>query len=924
MPRKKTAAVKPPTPTVTSIPAAFQGSVTRIPMTSSIKPAQSISSSERMNAFKQMREQKTAATHTALFGTSGMGQSAGSVNPSSYTNPYTHNFPVDILERPQSRHEQIEWNVRWYRENPIVRRVIDLHSQLPLSKLTISKPSSRSQAFSDYIHTFFMDMVRRMQMIPKLRSNVAKAYWLHGDDMVFLEDQKLQAENNHDSEFIAAPTETDNAAGTNFFNVHNHVHKSAQRHWDAKYASVVTNPILALVPNMMGKAMAGAPARPSDPFLSERDCKEVFGQDAYGFLKTVHILKDAAYELRKFADTINGKKTASLAKVSPQILTRLGPEFLSFEQHKAYVAYKTGAISKHKVAADTKEDEGPSDVDMALDPAKRPVFKLLALDPINVEHIPRNTRSVSPTPNLDFQQFLQDNPKIQNELAQIPDPNRPVQTNAGEQGVNVKLFGPDGVSPMDEGDVPLDTTEPEPGMGAEDGAMNPEDSDPAGLGDIGGSGMGGDMPIPDVGPMSPEDDPEYAQVLEMYNKNLKRKKELLEQIIEELKNKEADYKCFANVKYPKYKGWQAMRSLPPHQVEVSRKSNSDVKEIFYIPSEEEGATIQANFENLSEEAQALWKTKKRLILSSETQTGPSKLTKDLPDDGSYCVQVSNSRADYDLYGHGLVEPCLRDLILDDKIGQVKSQTFARNMQPKRLITADGVDEMVLQKLQDMVDASTVDPDVSILTNYAVTWSEMGIGDRLQSFEGEHSHILTNMTAGLAFFQEFITGVTTYGGSKTPQEIMNTMYMAFREDIAFFVEECIFRPVAERKGFYDVDDFGNKVLIYPKVSFSRLAIRDAGETYDMLLNLYMKGSVSISRIYEVLNIDEEEETQKLQDELFTIKDPKFTDLMTNIYQNVAQIIVDRTDIAEILAKRMGLTYSEEEKKAGSDDEGGMPI
>ena len=392
-----------------AIPSAFQGAITNIPGPG-LRHAQSISSSERMDTLRQLKQQKTGATHTALFGTSGLGQSVGNVNPSSYTNPYTHNFPVDILERPQSRHEQIEWNVRWYRENPIVRRVIDLHSQLPLSKMTVTKPASNSQAFSDYIHRFFLDMVRRMQLITKLRSNLAKAYWLHGDDFIFLEDQKLTDADNTNSEYMSTPSETDNQAQTNFFEVHKQIHKSSQRHWDTKYAKVTSNPLLGLVPEMRAQVLAGAPPRPKDPFILEHEFQDVFGTDAYKFLRVIHTIRDASVELKKFTDTINGKRTAGIARVNPQLLTKLGPEFLSYEHHNAFVKYKTGA---KKVAEPKKEDEGPSDVDMALDPAKRPVFKLLGLEPINVEHIPRNERSVSPTPNLDFQQFLQDNPKIQ-------------------------------------------------------------------------------------------------------------------------------------------------------------------------------------------------------------------------------------------------------------------------------------------------------------------------------------------------------------------------------------------------------------------------------------------------------------------------------------------------------------------------------
>ena len=901
MAKKKAA----PQPSAPIIPSSFTSGIT--PPAVGRKFAQSMSSVERMDSLRQMQGQKTASTHTALFGVGGgMGGATGALNPSNYTNPYTHNFPVDILERPQSRQEQIEWNVRWYRENPIVRRVIDLHSQLPLSKMTITKPSSSSQAFSNYIHKFFLDMARNMKLIPKLRSNLGKAYWLHGDDFIFLEDQKLEP-NATSSEYQVAPSEYDNQARTNFFDVHKHIHTSSQNDWDKKYARVMTSPMLALVPQMRDQALLNAPPRPAGPFLEEREFSDVFGAEANGFLQVVHTLKNAAYELKKFADTLSGRRTADISKIDASVLAKLGPEFLSYPQHKAYVSYKTSKVSSVKVATEKEEDEGPSDVDMALDPSKRPVFKLIGIDPINVENIPRNNRSVSPTPNLDFQQFLQDNPDIQKALSKLPDPNAPVQVN-DTSDLNVTLYGPDGLTPLKEDE---ETVAPE-SNDLEEGA-DELTSDLSGM-DLGGM----DTPIPDI-PESPENDPDYIENLEIYNKNLKRKKELLDKIIDELTLKAADYRCFANIKYPKYKGWQAMRSLPPHQIEVARKSNSDVKEIFYIPSEEESATIQANFEDLSEEAQNYWKSKKRLLLSSETRNEPSETNKDLPADGSYCVQVSNARSDFELYGHGLIEPCLRDLMHDDKIGQVKSQTFARNMQPKRLVVAEGVDDMTLAKLQDMVDASTVDPDVSIITNYPVTWQEMGVGDRIQSFESEYSHILTNLTAGLAFFQEFITGQTTYGGSRTPQEIMNTMYLAFREDISFFIQECIFKPVAERKGFYDTDEFGQKVLIYPNISFSRLAIRDAGETYDMLMNLYLKGSVSISRIYEIMNIDEEEETQKLEEELFTIKDPKFTDLLTNIYQNVAQSLIERTNITEMLAKNLGLKYTE---PAEDDGGGGM--
>lgn len=46
-------------------------------------------------------------------------------------------------------------------------------------------------------------------------------------------------------------------------------------------------------------------------------------------------------------------------------------------------------------------------------------------------------------------------------------------------------------------------------------------------------------------------------------------------------------------------------------------------------------------------------------------------------------------------------------------------------------------------------------------------------------------------------------------------------------------------------------------IFPKVTFSRMALRDSGDLYDMLFNLYSKGSLPVDIILEFLNIDPED-------------------------------------------------------------------
>jgi hypothetical protein len=856
-------------PSSQGLPPALSVPGTKI---ASQKFAQTMTSTgtlQQLKMLKQAKAQGDGTLHTAFFGTGadmGLGGYTGgtdSVVSSEYTNPYNHNFPVDVLERPQSRREQIEWANRFYREHPVVHRVIDLHTQLPLSKATLMKPVSSSQAYSDYIYTFYQDMVRRIDLFSKLRRNIGKAYWLHGDDFVFLEDQKKDIAE--DSEAIEIPPEDENPPSpyVTLFDANRYVHGSAFRKWAKKKKALQDqlekNPMLSLLhnQNLLGKL----PPPPARATLDEEEFQEVFSPTALDYLKKLHRVKNGSAALGKFLRFISGERTAATGKIPKDLMRSIGPEFLPM---------KSAAVYKKALEA------------------------LSQVTPVNVTNIPRNQRSLKPTPNLDFQRFLRDNPIIRQAVESLPDENALEDAANSEppEGVRVVEGTPEG---HQEGTS-------QRSMESMDEAP---DFDPESLTDDSSEEI------------SDLDEEKTLELQRLYNKNLKRKKELLQNIKEELESHVEDYEAFSRIRYPKYKGWQAMRSLPPFQVEVKRTSNSEDLEILYIPTGDEQKEISQNLEKMDSETQEIWKRQKRLPLSTKTTHDPSNQDAALPADGSYCVQVSNGRSDYDLYGHGLVESCFRDLIHDDKIAQVKSQTFARNMQPKRVVTAEGVDEDTLLSLQDMVDASTVDPDTSIVTNYPISWQEIGIADRLQSFDSEYAHIYTNLSAGLAFFQEFITGQTTYSGSRVPQEIMNTMYLAYREDISDFVEEKIFRPVAERKGFYDFDAFGNKVLIYPKISFARLAIRDAGETFEMMLNLYLKGSLSISRIYEVMDIDEEEEIAKLKAELFTVRDPKMTDLIGQLYQQVADTLIKKTNLPEVLTENLGLIYQEEMNK--TDDE-----
>jgi hypothetical protein len=227
--------------------------------------------------------------------------------------------------------------------------------------------------------------------------------------------------------------------------------------------------------------------------------------------------------------------------------------------------------------------------------------------------------------------------------------------------------------------------------------------------------------------------------------------------------------------------------------------------------------------------------------------------------------------------------------------------------------------MDIDNLRAQVDLAMMDPDFSLISNFEIHWEEMGSNGRLLDLSNEYDHQDQDLYAGLSVTKELLTGEGMYSGTKISLEILNILYMQFREMLQNWIEENLFKPVARKKGFVEVDKFGREHLLYPKVSFTRLSIRDAETSFDQVFQLYQKGSVPIDVILEMLNIDPEIATQRLKEDLMTVNDAAFNDFLRAAYGAAGNDFPTKTDIQDRLATNMGLNIV----KPAADAAGGAP-
>ena len=735
-----------------------------------------------------------------MFDGYGMGGQGADIGDSANLSAYNFEFPVDSLEQPQSRRQEL----RYYRlacdRDPIVGRGIDMHVELTLAKLILEKPKCSVQSFADYVFDWFNGWAQDVDLFDSLLHS-AREYWASGEAFPFCEHK------GDISKFPLCPVAlTHGSRGQSRTPISNSHNPSIGSDESALYA-------------WKRSSKRGA----ADAAWERHQDEDEFGLfDDEGKPKV-----DLKQELRK---------------------TRKEYKLLNGEYH---VQAKMAALGR-KIAAVRKTAEPGDEAPAPL--MEGPLSRLKT----------QRDEAMNPTPDAGAE-------------GDIPDAG-----GANDIGLD---------------DTALSGEAPDMGSGG------------GGLGAMGG-GLGGDMGMDggmggDMG--APAEDP-HTRELKRYLSLLERKKELLEELLALQDAKQHEAELFGHLVNPEYMGPDRVVLLPPDVVEIKRDPRfNSAPTIYYRPSEAQKTVYLEDPKILAEDKQTL-----------ETE-GIIPLNDD-PSEGSYVLHFARRKAPFEDHGRSVLQRCMRTIIYREKLRQVQTTLASRNMTPKTLIVAPEVSVAELDALRVHVDEAKADPDYTIVVNYDVTWNEIGSEGRILSLESEWNHTNAEIAIGLGFTPELLTGEGFYGGDRIRVEMLNTTYIHFRDLLSEMVENKIFKPIAMRKGFYEIDDFGNPRWIYPKLNFSRLALRDSGDVYDMLYNLYIKNSVPIDVIYEFLNLDPETCRRKLEEDLFTVKDAKMNQVLDALYGAVSEKLLATTDVVDRIAKGLTLKTKNLDEQEGAEGSG----
>jgi hypothetical protein len=384
-----------------------------------------------------------------------------------------------------------------------------------------------------------------------------------------------------------------------------------------------------------------------------------------------------------------------------------------------------------------------------------------------------------------------------------------------------------------------------------------------------------------------------------------------ELVVENVLREEADERAARWLK-KNYKGWTALRVIPPEQIHIESFAFTSEKLIEMIP-DSKTKDIIAKADAGDQQALRIVRSMDPQVIAAVKDGKNVPLNTD-PDAGSFLYHLARKKSQYKPRGTSILQRCLRVLVFRDKLRQANTSIASRHMTPIRIVWGEEMSEGDVDEVRDQVDMALMDPDYSIITNFQLNWEEPK-GERLLDLSSEYDLTDRQLYAGLSVTESLLSGESSYSGDRINLEVINTRYMLLREVIQDYVEEYLFKPMCARMGFIEVDEDGEEVVIYPKLSFTRLALRDNADTFDALFNLYNKGSLDIDVILELLNIDPVATLEKLERDKFTLNDPTFNEVMRGIYGEVGRALAENSNVTDIIAENLGLDYEKPEEEGG---------
>ncbi len=322
--------------------------------------------------------------------------------------------------------------------------------------------------------------------------------------------------------------------------------------------------------------------------------------------------------------------------------------------------------------------------------------------------------------------------------------------------------------------------------------------------------------------------------------------------------------------------WKSISLLNPDSVSITPGFISSDPLYAYIPSDREIKIVNEG--------------RPREIFDQIPEVVKMKIRQKMPIPlDPLCIYHFKHGADYWAdYGTSLVRPLFTTLAYKDKLRQAQWIISERYIIPTKIVKVGDdnrpASQSDLDSVQDQLAAVANDPNLTLVTPHSFSYEFVGAQGGILDVKGEFDQLSQEILDGLMINKALLNGEgPSYSTAQVGLLSMNERLESWRREVARWIEEVLFKNESKWNGFWAKGEGGQDELIYPRIIFDPLKLKDNVGTLQTLVTAQQNGVISAETLVEEfgLNWDQEVERLRFEQGLNFVNSPEVMNTDMNI-------------------------------------------
>jgi len=305
--------------------------------------------------------------------------------------------------------------------------------------------------------------------------------------------------------------------------------------------------------------------------------------------------------------------------------------------------------------------------------------------------------------------------------------------------------------------------------------------------------------------------------------------------------------------------WQSITILDPNIINVSQFTllNQEPMITMMPPPELVEVCMKQQpkhiYDQIPEEIRQLMRTGRPILLNNLAVT-----------------HFKHGAPPYQVYGIPLIKRLFPTLAYQDKMRQGQWMVVDRHIVPIKLIKVGDqnrpASEEDIADIQNQAAMTALDPLLTMVTHHAVDIEWVGANGKVLQLTQEYEITIEEIQAGFQMNKALFIGEgPNASGALIGVEALASRLEAFRNMMAKWIEQKIFKPIAIWNNYTNKDPRGIEELVIPKVKFNDMSLRDNSNRQQKMLDMRKAGDLSAFTLYEEFGIDYNIEIERIREE-----------------------------------------------------------